>query len=378
MKSSRNKKPLHFLSQLVSQYRPLSLPLAFDMLPVKVSNGGRVLVIMLTHLGDVVINLFVIDAIAAFTGARSLDIVVRPPLEQLVLSHPGVRKVIPFACPWMSRTRWPRGIMEWFKTIRRLRGDKYDLAVVTHAHELSSLTARLSGSKVTTGWAFPGDRFLNFPLYLPKEPDRHASMYGIELLQFMGVPTVPTSGQLPVCSDDFSAGRILLEKVRTNGSGPESLAVVIHPGAGGLKKIWPKENFIAVIRQLLARNHTVLLVGTGSAESEICADIQQAFPGPKKPKNFCGQLNIGELSGIISACDIFIGHDSGPSHMAAALGIKSCAIFGPSDPAVWGPRGPGVRILHLGDGEFRSPESIKRVMSILTELMYEEQGSLPS
>jgi heptosyltransferase-2 len=366
--SSRKRGFLHILSGFEKRFPSLFFSHPRELDPAKTLHSGKVLVIMLTHLGDVAINLFVLDAIAA--AARCFDIVVKPPLDQLVRSHPGVRKVFTFACPWMGASRWPYGAVEWFKTIRRLRQNEYDIAIVTHPHELSSLTARLSGSKVTAGRAYSGDLFLDIILCTPqyRKMDQHASNYGLQLLEFLGIPTVAKPEQFPASRDDFGRGKNLVEKINSNVSGSGSRTVVIHPGAGGENRIWPKENFISVIDQLIAWRHTVVLVG-GKIEKTICADIEEAFSCPEKLKNLSGQLNIGELCGVISAADIFVGHDSGPSHIAGALGVKSCIIFGPSDPAIWAPKGPGVTVLHFTGGEFRSPGSISRVVATIESLL---------
>jgi len=83
-------------------------------------------------------------------------------------------------------------------------------------------------------------------------------------------------------------------------------------------------------------------------------------------KNICGRLNIGELAGVISRADLYVGNDSGPSHMAGALGVDAYVIFGPaSDPAVWAPRGPGVHIIHFNDGSFHSGGSVESVLSAM-------------
>ncbi len=351
-------------------------PIRFcESTPFGNSNKGEVLIILLTHLGDVILNLFVLDAIAAWVAPGRFDVMVRPPLDQVVRSHPGVRNVMPFACPWKGARHWRYGLAEWFNTVRRLRLNRYDLIIVAHPHELTSLTARLSGSKLTAGLAFEGDFFLDLPFFIAKRYDRHASEYGLQLLKFLGVPPVEKLREFPVPRDDYERGRGLLENIKSHISNPRSKAVVIHPGAGGQRKIWPKESFVAVIDELLAQQHTVILLG-GEIEKQICTDIEKVFSGLEmlRFKNLSGLLNIGELAGAISAADIYIGNDSGPSHIAGALGVRSCVIFGQaSDPDIWSPKGRGVKVLRFEDRKFRSPESVSSVLEVVSDLMLSEQ-----
>lgn len=360
---------LHFLSSIWGRSGSFALSHGPKLIPVNTWNPNTILVIMLTHLGDVVLNLFILDSISARFGAKVMDVVVKPPVDQVVRSHSGVRKVIPFPCPWVGASNWRHGLGEWLRTIHTLRQNDYDLVVVTHPHELNSLTAMLTGARVTVGWAFGGDSFLDFPLCVPGPPDRHASEYGVELLGFLGITRASKPVRIPVCEEDFRRGKALVEMIGLKSSESGCKAVVIHPGAGGRKKIWPKENFIAVIDHLLAWGHTVALVG-GEAENRICADIEKAFSHQEKLENFSGQLNVGELAGAFSAADIYIGNDSGPSHVAGALGIKSCVIFGPaSDPVVWAPRGAGVSIVRLRDEEFESASSVGSVLATVECLL---------
>lgn len=243
---------------------------------------------------------------------------------------------------------------------------------MTHAHELSSLTARLSNAKISTGLAHRGDSFLDFPLRTPKycDMDKHASSYGLQLLEFLGIP--PVAHLFPISGQDLDRGRKLAMGGSTcRASGSESRPVVIHPGAGDQNKVWPKENFIFIIRELISRERTVVLVG-GKIETPTCASIEQAIKNSNALRNLSGRLNIGELCGAISAAEVFIGHDSGPSHIAGALGVKSCVLFGPSNPAIWAPRGSNVKVLHFKTGQFKTPDSVSAVLATVEKLLVRE------
>ncbi|MAE62328.1 MAG: hypothetical protein CMJ49_13350 [Planctomycetaceae bacterium] len=124
---------------------------------------------------------------------------------------------------------------------------------------------------------------------------------------------------------------------RNNPTGP----IVIHPGSGGCAKCWPADRFRALIEQLqeLNRRATVVL---GPAERDWWpADRVQLW---RDRFNIAEPDNPVRLAQLIADAALFIGNDSGPTHLAAQLGIPTVAIFGPTDPAVWSPTGPAVTV----------------------------------
>jgi ADP-heptose:LPS heptosyltransferase len=318
---------------------------------------------MLTHLGDAVLFLPLLDALGESCGTRSIDIVVKPPVDQLIRSHASLRRIHVFHCPWVGAGRWRSGIVQWLGLVRTFRREKYNLVVVTHAHELSSLTAYLCGADGTAGWVFDGDRFLDRPLVVPLRK-QHAAKFAVQLIDQLGLPPVQRRTGLPVADEACRTGKDLVRRLRKGPIGTGAGILVVHPGAGGERKIWPPENFAAVINAFLARHHTVVLLG-GEKERLLCAEICNLV-GSDRVADLCGKLGVGELAGVISEGDAYLGNDSGPSHMAAALGVPTHVIFGQaSDPGVWAPIGPRVCVTHFAEGEFRSSGSVAKVLMAL-------------
>lgn len=121
------------------------------------------------------------------------------------------------------------------------------------------------------------------------------------------------------------------------GRGASPLAV--HPGSGGRRKCWPAARFAEAA--LRWTGPVVLL--EGPADREVVEEFMASVRGA--PVERAVGLDLVSLGSLLSACSAFAGNDSGVSHLAAALGIPTVAVFGPSDPEVWAPRGPRVRVL---------------------------------
>jgi len=153
----------------------------------------------------------------------------------------------------------------------------------------------------------------SFPGKPPAQWDRHASEYYLDCL---GLGPAP-----PLCMDI--------------GPADAALDTVIHPGSGSPRKNWPLERFVAVAEAFEAGGRRVTW-SLGPAEE-----------GVRLPPGHCvvRDASLIELARMLGAARFYLGNDSGVTHLAAAVGCPTVAIFGPTDPKVWAPRGAHVRVV---------------------------------
>ena len=122
-----------------------------------------------------------------------------------------------------------------------------------------------------------------------------------------------------------------------------SRVIVLHPGSGSKKKVWPWERFVDLGDYLQKHVCSRILVVLGPAEGE---EVQEAFERLEGPAPILAKgLSLARLASVMEGCRLFIGNDSGISHMAAALGLPTIAIFGPTDPKIWSPRAERILII---------------------------------
>ena len=123
-------------------------------------------------------------------------------------------------------------------------------------------------------------------------------------------------------------------------------AIIVHPGSGSKKKVWPSDRFLRLVESLQKHLHSKVLVVLGPAEGP---EVRRAFEAENFGTRILAKgLSLIRLASIMEGCRFFIGNDSGISHLAAALGIPTVAIFGPTDPRVWAPRGKKVVVVRRG------------------------------
>jgi heptosyltransferase III len=147
--------------------------------------------------------------------------------------------------------------------------------------------------------------------------------------------------------------------------------VVIQPGSGGEKKCWHIDNFLAVAKQLTSQGIQVTFL-LGPAELDRFSNTTPAVllrkieaAGAKCLTN----LPLTQVLGLLSCADGFIGNDSGITHLAAALGIRTLAVFGPTNPAVYRPIGPAVSVFSSNAKAFARKPSVRLQQQLMAALL---------
>ncbi|MFN2475922.1 MAG: glycosyltransferase family 9 protein [Chthoniobacterales bacterium] len=134
---------------------------------------------------------------------------------------------------------------------------------------------------------------------------------------------------------------------------PSERLIALHPGSGSATKNWPIKKWLELAHHLLDSDaSTSLLIIGGEADFDAVAAIKQELSGPRV--HFAENLALPLLAAALEKCVLFLGHDSGISHIAAAVGTPCVLLFGPTDPAVWAPANPQVRILRAPDGNLNA------------------------
>lgn len=128
--------------------------------------------------------------------------------------------------------------------------------------------------------------------------------------------------------------------------GPARVVVALHPGSGGAAKCWPAARFANTARGLAEAGWRPLLV-EGPADGPVVARVLAGAGGVGVP--VVRGVRVDVLAALVGRCAAYVGNDSGVTHLAAMAGCPTLALFGPTDPAVWAPLGPHVRVLRAGE-----------------------------
>jgi heptosyltransferase III len=183
------------------------------------------------------------------------------------------------------------------------------------------------------------------PAYARIDDSQHASQQLARPLERMALFLEDAAAQLYPSPEDQRLAEEFL-----GDSGGQTIA--IHPGSGSPRKNWPAENWAALVQWLSQTipDARLVLVG-GEADAAQLAAVTAVPRGVRIVQ--AHNLPLPQLAAILQRCRLFLGHDSGISHIAAAVGAPCVLLFGPTDPAVWAPANPNVRVVSADKGDLR-------------------------
>ncbi len=141
--------------------------------------------------------------------------------------------------------------------------------------------------------------------------------------------------------------------------------VVIHPGSGSPKKNWPLENWISVMERMAEELEVRLVLIGGEAESELLPRLSSEL---KIPHSLIYNQTLPVCGAVLERCNLFLGHDSGISHLAAAVETPCLLLFGPTDPGVWAPPGAHVKVIRAAGGMGMESISVDEVLNSLHKI----------
>lgn len=143
---------------------------------------------------------------------------------------------------------------------------------------------------------------------------------------------------------------------------PAGNRIALHPGSGSRTKTWDFENWRVVLRSCPRRE---LLLITGEAEDSHAARWAHALEEDGWPVRCARFLSLTDLARELRGCSLFLGHDTGPAHLAAACGVPCRLLFGPTDAAAWAPPAPEILTLRAPDGDLSrlTPAEVSRWLS---------------
>jgi heptosyltransferase-1 len=299
------------------------------------SHGSpRILIVRLSAIGDVLHGIPVLVALREALPDAYLAWVVEGRTGELLRGHAALDEVISVQRGWLKN---PSAV---WKLRHRLRELRFDIAIDLQGLTKSAVAAWLSGAPRRIGFAGHDgreiSRWLNNELVLPART--HVIDRNLELLRAIAIDPREVRFDLQGDIATRDAARKVLRDTNLDGR-----FAVINPGAGWPSKLWPGERY-AQVAQELGKRHAVqsLVVWAGEQERQWA---QQIVAGSGGFGRLAPSTNLSELAALARCAALFVGSDTGPMHLAAAVGTPCVALFGPSSGERNGPYGPGHIVL---------------------------------
>ncbi len=306
-----------------------------------------ILLVQLDHLGDAVISTVMLPLLRRRYPRASIEVLAGPWNRELFEAMPEVSRVHVSRINRFAR----RGRIAWVAATFwwgwRLRRRKADLAIDVRGEFPLALVLWLSGARRRLGWDCGGGGFLltDSPELEPGRPEAESRLALLAELEIR--PHDKGENPYPAFRPPDQARRSVARQLEDlpgdDASGGPLL--VFHVGAGTRPKRWPTEHWRALVaRETAGLAARVVLVGDESDRT-----VARAILGRQPPAgtaDWTGRLGLLELAALLEQADVAVGADSGPAHLAAAVGTAAVVLFsGTNDPRQWQPRGKRVCVL---------------------------------
>lgn len=309
-------------------------------LPIAMGKFGsrRILVIRPDHLGDVLLTIPALRALRRAQPNAEIHALVGTWSAEVLAPITEIDMVLTLAFPGFAREAETGGIAEPYilahQTARKLRRIGYDQAIILRRdHWWGALVAFLAGIPIRVGTDVPNVQ--QFLTHAHPDVPGHAVVNNYRLVRPLGAgSTPPEQIDYPVSDEARLAVNALL---RDRGVDPNGPYGVIHVGSGAAVKNWEAERW-AVVASALAGGLGGPIVLTGSSRETADADAISAAV-PEGIVKLVGQTDLPALAALYAGARIVLGADSGPLHLAAAVGVPTVTLFGPADPDEFRPWG---------------------------------------
>ena len=290
----------------------------------------RILIARLSAIGDCILTMPLAVALRQAYPKAFIAWAVEGVAGTMIERHPAVDLAIRLP------RRFARSPGSLWRLRKQLRSLKFDVALDPQSLTKSALVARLSGAARRIGFARPVGRelapWLNTEVV--SSGQAHVVDRYLELLAPLAV--APTAARFDFPIDPATKGRM---QAALCAIGHDVPLAVLNPGAGWPSKVWPKERYAELAGKLFHQSGVRSLV-TWAGDEEL-ASAQAIVDAAAGAAVLAPPTTLLELAAVLRQAKLFVGSDTGPLHMAAAVGIPCVGIYGPTRPAECGPYGPG-------------------------------------
>ncbi len=296
----------------------------------------RILVVQTSHLGDLVLSTPLLRELRRIAPETSIDVVTTPAGGELYAARPAVDRVLVYDKRWR-----PSGARSGWRLVRHLLRTPYGVAIAAQRSARSGLMLLLSGAARRIGFRGAAGEW-SYRERVTWKPARHAVRRYLALAEPLGGSSESADAR-PRLTVTPDAARRADRLLASAGIGPGTPILAVAPGALWATKRWTVEGFAAVLDGARKRGLSAVLLGSAS-ERALCERVA-ALSEAGAPV-LAGRTGILELAALLQRCRALVSNDSGPAHVAAAVGTPVAAVFGPTVPEFgYTPRGAATRIV---------------------------------
>jgi ADP-heptose:LPS heptosyltransferase len=313
----------------------------------------KILCFRLERIGDLLMTGPALAELRALLPGASIDLVVGSWNRDVAAAMPGVDRVETLDAEWLARppSPPPSRLQRFGETglsplglamqAARWRSRRYDLAINFEPDIRTNLAIAAAGARRTVGFASGGGGAL-LDVALDYDPTAHTADNARRLVHVAAgrAPEGPVAWALRVPEANREEAARLLAPIRAG------LKIGMHVSGGRAIKQWPETRFRELAEHLV-RDRAAGIVLTGAPGDRAQVDVVRAALPPDRVVDLSGDVDLLTAAAAIAQLDLFVTGDTGPMHLANAVGTPIVAVFGPSDPRRYAPRGPRDTVVRI-------------------------------
>lgn len=303
------------------------------------STPKRILLLRLERIGDLLMALPAIGDVRSFAPAAQIDLVVGSWNVDIARALTAITRFETLDAAWLSRSGGGLGLRPLIAHARGWRRRRYDVAINFEPDVRSNLVTAAAGARWTAGYRSGGGGAL-LDVALDYDTRAHATDNARRLAAAVFGRAAATEPPAVAAISQWTSETA--EELLRGASRP---IVGMHVSGGRDVKQWDLDRFADVARRLIARGAAVVLTGS-TADRPLVDSVKRMLPSAGVI-DVAGDHDLITLASVLDRLDLFVTGDTGPMHLAAAVGTPIVAVFGPSDPVRYAPRGPNDRIVRV-------------------------------
>jgi len=293
----------------------------------------RILLIKFRHIGDVLLSTPLIKNLRIHFPDAQIDFALNEDTKEMISQNPDINEIFAYDRKRIKNEGILFRIIDEYKFIRKIIRKKYDLVMNLTEGDRGAIISKLSGAKIRLGIKSRNSLLKLFCPYrssIKETAHIHAVDRDLEFLKLINLKPKEKKVKIYFNNQDYETVSDILKIEKITDF------VVIHPVSRWMFKCWDDQKFAEII-DYLQRKGLHVIVTASPEQKELDRVLKILSYCNMKPLNLSGQLTLKETAALISMSMLFIGVDTAPMHMAAALSIPVVALFGPTDPVIWGP-----------------------------------------
>ncbi|MCM8760761.1 MAG: lipopolysaccharide heptosyltransferase II [Candidatus Omnitrophica bacterium] len=294
--------------------------------------GKRILIVNVNWIGDVIFSTPFIRAVREAYPDAYIACLLHPRCKDILESNPRLDEII-----FYDEEGSHKSLVGKWRLIKQLKARKFDTAFLLHRSFTKALITLLAGIKERIGYPNKNRGWVLTKAVEEPDEELHKVEYFLNIAKSAGIKPLNTSYEYFV---DNGARKYISSFLKDVGVSDEDRIILLCPGGNWGPKRWAAEKFAKLGEILGERFKAKIILAASAKDAGLAVQINELMGG--KAIVAAGKTDLKQLGALLERSELVVANDTGPMHMASALGVKTIALFGPTSPRITGPYGTGA------------------------------------